>query len=418
MKEILEQSNLQLPKAWKSALWLLVALGVAMFIFGLASGAAERTWQAFLINTIFWGGMAWAGVMLSVIWQITDARWGKPFKRISEGFSAFLPVTLVLFVLLFIGAPWLYEWVAHPMEAKAGYLNLPFFIIRNVIGLGLLFWLTMKYVRNSLAMDMSEARKLIPGFGGTFAERLLKNYGDHEQEKEERTLRARRLAPALGIVYAFAMSLVAFDFVMSLDQEWFSTLFGVFIFVGNLYSALAMMLIIVAIVREKPGLSEFMSLNRFNDLAKLTFAIAMLYTYMGFSQYLVIWYSNLPEEAPFLVVRSIADTQWKPLFWILVGVLFVLPFLSLMPRTICRTPKVAASIAGILLIGQWWAHYLLIAPSIQERHGEAHFYFGAHEILLTAGFGAAFFLSFFWMMGRVPILPLADHRLSKTWHGH
>ncbi|MDH5750809.1 MAG: molybdopterin oxidoreductase [Deltaproteobacteria bacterium] len=418
MKEILEQSNLRLTNGWRMALWAMVALGVAMFIAGLVSGAAQRTWQAFLINTTYWGGMAQAGVMLSVIWQITDARWGRPFKRLSEGYASFLPVSLVMFILLYFGAGHLYEWVHHPMHVKEAYLNMPFFVIRNTLGLAVLIWLTMVYVRNSLAPDMAAARKLVAGFGGTFGDRLLNGYGDHKVEVDRLELKARKLAPALGVLYAVVMSLVAFDFVMSLDQLWFSTLFGVFFFIGNLYTALALMLIIVTFTRNRPVISEFMSINRFNDLAKLTFAIAMLYTYMAFSQFLVIWYSNLPEEAPFLVERAIADTPWRPLFWILVVLLFVLPFLTLATRTICRIPKLAAGIAFVLMIGQWWAHYLLIVPSVQGSHGEPHFVFGLHEILLTAGFGAGFFLCFFWFMGKVPLLPISDKRLSKTWHGH
>jgi hypothetical protein len=101
-----------------------------------------------------------------------------------------------------------------------------------------------------------------------------------------------------------------------------------------------------------------------------------------------------------------------------VVVLFVFPFLALMPRTICRRPKLAAPIAGVLLVGQWWAHYLLVVPSIQDRHGDPHFFFGAHEVLVTAGFAGAFFLSFFWFMGRVPVLPISDRHLCKSWHGH
>ena len=418
MKEILEQSNLQLSSGWRLLLWLLVALGALMFVIGLATGDAERTWQAFLINTMFWGGMAFAGVIFSVIWQITDARWGRPFKRIAEGYGAFLPIALLAFAAVFFGAHWLYDWVEHPHAPKAAYLNLPFFVVRNVIVLGALFLVSVWYLRNSLKPDLALAQKLIPSWGGTFAERLLKGYGNHETEVVRLEQRARRLAPTLAIMFAVGYSLVAFDYLMSLDQTWFSTLFGVFVIIGHLYSALALMLIIVARTRRLPGLSEYMTINRFHDLAKLTFALAALYAYMAFSQYLVIWYSNLPEESPYLVTRSIAPTPWTPLFWTLVVVLFVFPFLALMPRTICRKPPVAASIGAILLVGQWWAHYLLVVPSIQDRHADPHFVFGVHEVLVTAGFAGAFFLCFFWFMGRVPILPISDSHLCKSWHGH
>ncbi len=418
MNEILERSNLQLRAGWRVTLWLFVVVGVLMFIVGLATGSAERTWEAFLLNTVFWGGMAQAGVMLSVIWQITDAKWGRPFKRLAEGFGAFLPVSFAMFVIVFFGAKYLYEWVDNPIEAKSGYLNLGFFVIRNVIGFLVLYGITFFFLLASIKPDLGLARRLIPGWGGGFAARLLAGYGDQDAEAVRLELVSRRLAPLLGVVYAVVMSMVAFDFVMSLDQEWFSTLFGVFFFVGNLYSALALMLIIAAFVRNKPGLAEYMTINRYHDLAKLTFAIAALWTYMIFSQYLVIWYSTLPEEAPYLITRSLPGTPWYYMFWTLFVVLFVLPFLGLMPRTVCRNPKLTSLIGLILLVGQWFAHYVLVVPSIQDRHGAPQVLFGPHEILLTVGFVGMFFLSYFALMSKVPVLPVSDKHLCKSWHGH
>ncbi len=417
LKDILETGNPILRSGWRSLLWGFVIVGSGMFIYGLYNNQPERTWQIFLVNTLFWGGIAQAGVMLSVIWQITDAKWGRPYKRVAECFSAFLPLAFLTFIAISFGASHLFEWVHDPLPAKASYLNLPFFLTRNTIGLGMLLLLSRIYVNNSLLPDLAEARALIPQWGGKNAEKLLKNY-DHNTQKNKKELNARRLAPALALLYAVVFSMVAFDYVMSLDQEWFSTLFGVFFFVGNLYSALALMLIIIAFLHRKTILNKYMTINRYNDLAKLTFAIAMLYVYMAFSQYLVIWYSNLAEEAPFLVTRSIAPTPWRPLFWILFGLLFVLPFITLISRTICRTPIITASIALVLLIAQWWAHYLLVVPSIQDRHENPQFLFGLMEILITLGFGAMFLLSVLYMMRLVPILPISDKHLCQSWHGH
>ena len=101
-----------------------------------------------------------------------------------------------------------------------------------------------------------------------------------------------------------------------------------------------------------------------------------------------------------------------------MAVLVVFPFLALVPKTVCRNPKIVRWIALVLLVGQWWAHYLLVVPSIQDRHPPTHFLFGAHEVLITAGFAGLFFLSFFWYMGRVPIMPISDRHLCKSWHGH
>lgn len=421
MKEILERSTLRLPNGWKTLLWIFIALGVLMFVIGLASGLTERTWQAFLINTLFWGGMAQGGVMLSVIWQITDAKWGRPFKRIAEGFGAFLPIAFVAFVMVMFGAKYLYEWVQHPMAAKAGYLNMGFFATREVVGMLVLFGFSYVYVKTSVMPDLAAAQKLLPGWGGGLAARWLTGYdaSRHEQEVARLELRSRRLAPALGILYAGIITMIAFDFIMSLDQEWYSTLFGVYTFVQHLYTALTLMLIIVAIVRRMPGLADYMTINRYNDLAKLTFALAMLHAYMAFSQYLVIWYSNLPAESPFLVIRSIEHTPWYPLFWTLFWLLFIAPFVGLLSRAVCRTPSVMAVFAGVLWLGLWWANYLHVVPSVQRSHGgDYHFMFGLPEILLTLGFGGAFFLAFFTFMAKVPVLPLSDKHLCKSWHGH
>lgn len=412
---ILEQSNLRLRTGWWIVLWVLCFVGFGQFAYGLFFGQAERAWQAFLINAVFWAGMAQAGVLFSAIWQITDARWGSPYKRVAESFGAFLPWGYLALLCVAFGAGSLYEWAHHPMPAKAGYLNLPFFVVRNLLGLGLLLWLSRRYLRNAIRPDLALARTYAAEWGGNYATRMLRGF---DAQQDPHGQRARRLAPLLALVHAFVFTMIAFDYLMSLDQEWFSTLFGVFVIVGHLYSALAMLMILAAWLRRNPVFAEYITINRYHDLSKLTFAIAMLYAYMAFTQYLVIWYSNLPEETPYLITRSIADTPWKPLFWSLFGVLFVFPFLALMPRTICRRPKLGAPIAFVLLIGQWWANYLLVVPSIQDRHPNPQFLLNHYEIWISLGFGAAFFLAFFSMLGRCPVLPIADSRLCRSWHGH
>jgi len=421
MREILERSTLQLSAGWKTILWALVIVGLLTFLIGLAVGSPERSWQTFLINTVFWGGIAQAGVILAAIWQITDAKWGRPFKRIAEGFGAFLPIAFIAFIAVMFGAGHVYKWVHHPMEAKAGYLNLGFFSVRNVIGMVILFGLSWVFIRMSIKPDVALARQLIPGWGGSFADRLLRGYGEHETEVVRLEQRSRRLAPLLTFLYAVIGSMMAIDYVMSLDQEWFSTLFPVFFLIGSIYAMLALMLIIGAGVRVRlPLVAEYLSLNRYNDMAKLTFAFAMGWTYMIFSQYLVIWYSNLPEETPYLIERSIMPgLPWYNLFWTLFVVLFLFPFLALMPRTFCRIPKLMALFGLILFIGQWFAHYMMVVPSVQAQHAaEPHFLFGLTEILVTLGFTGAFFLAFFTFMSRVPTLPISDKHLCKTWHGH
>ncbi|HJM07442.1 MAG TPA: molybdopterin oxidoreductase, partial [SAR324 cluster bacterium] len=183
MKEIAEKSLFEIPGGWKSLLWLLVLIGAGMFIAGLVTGGDEsvlRTWQAFLINTVFWGGIAHAGVLFAVIWQLTDAKWGRAFKRLAEACAGFLPVSFLMFMIVFFGSHVLYEWTHTPFlhhgeAVKQGWLNLPFFISRNIFWLLLIYGISYWFIKTSIKPDIALARRLIGSeWGGRFADWILK----------------------------------------------------------------------------------------------------------------------------------------------------------------------------------------------------------------------------------------------------
>ncbi len=423
MKELLDKSGFDLPGGLKAVFGVCIALGILMFIYGIVAGDEEsvtRTWQTLLINVMFWGGLAQAGVIWAVIWQITDAKWGRPFKRIAEAFGAFLPISFLMFILVFFGGHILYEWthspfLHHGVAVKEDWLNFHFFVSRNIFWLLLLYGISYFFVITSLKPDLGLARQLSDGWGGKFADALLKGYGKHEDEVVRLELLSRRLAPALAIVYGIGGSFIVWDFIMTLDQEWFSTLFGIFVLIGNMQAALGIMLAAAVTVRQKLNLEEYITINRLHDLAKLMFAFSLLWTYMGFSQYLVIWYANLPEETPFVIIRSLSQ-PWQTLFLVVLAWLFVSVFLLLLSKTACRQPWFTRIMGIYVAVGQWLAMYLLIAPSLQH-HDHYHFYI-FHEILITLAFLSAFFLCFLTFLGKVPILPISDKHLCKTWHGH
>lgn len=424
MKAILDKSGFEIPSGVRMGLLGCVIIGALAFIVGLAIGDEEgliQTWETLLINVMFWGGLAQAGVIWAVIWQLTDAKWGRPFKRIAEGFGAFLPLAFFMFILVFFGSHVLYEWVEHPflhhgVAVKAGWLNLHFFITRNIIWLLLLYGVSYIFVITSLKPDFGLARQLSEGWGGKLGDFILKGYGRHENEVVRLELMSRRLAPTLALIYAIGGSFLAWDFIMTLDQEWFSTLFGVFVLVGNLQAALGIMLAVAITMRNKFDLGEYITINRIHDLTKLMFAFSLLWTYMGFSQYIVIWYGNIPEETPFLVIRSFEE-PWSTLFVVIIFWLFISVFLILLPKTTCRTPWIARAMGIYVAAGQWVAMYFLVVPSLQHA-GHYHIVFGWQEILITLGFLGAFFLCFLSFISKVPLLPISDKHLCKSWHGH
>ena len=425
MKEIAEKSLFKIPENLKRFLWVLVIIGTGMFIAGLTTGGEDsviRTWQAFLINTVFWAGIAHAGILFSVIWQLTDAKWGRPFKRLSEACAAFLPISFLMFVIVFFGSKVLYEWthtpfLHHGVAVKAGWLNLPFFVSRNIAWLVIIYAVSWWFVKTSIKPDIALARKLLGSdWGGAFADKVLNGYGEHEDEVIRLEKLSRKLAPVLAILYAYGASFLAWDFVMTLDQEWFSTLFGVFFIIGNMHAFMGLMLAISVTVRNKFGMQEYITLNRLHDLAKMVFAFSLLWAYMGYTQYLVIWYADMPEETPYLVIRSM-ELPWALMFLLIIIGVFAVPFIGLLPKTLCRVPNYIRVMGIWVAVWQWFAIYLMVVPSLQH-YGHYHVYLGMHELLITLGFTGLFFLSYLTFLGKVPILPISDKHLCRSWHGH
>ena len=425
MKEIAEKSLFKIPENLKRFLWVLVIVGLGMFIAGLTTGGEDsvvRTWQAFLINTVFWAGIAHSGILFSVIWQLTDAKWGRPFKRLSEACAAFLPISFLMFVVVFFGSKVLYEWshtpfLHHGVAVKAGWLNLPFFVSRNIAWLVIIYAVSWWFVKTSITPDIALARKLLGSdWGGAFADKILNGYGEHEEELIRLEKLSRKIAPALAILYAVGASFLAWDFVMTLDQEWFSTLFGVFFIIGNMHAFMGLMLVISITVRNRFGMHEYITINRLHDLAKMVFAFSLLWAYMGYTQYLVIWYADMPEETPYLVIRSM-EQPWALMFLLIIIGVFAIPFIGLLPKTLCRVPNYIRVMGIWVAVSQWFAIYLMVVPSLQH-YGHYHVYLGIHELLITLGFAGLFFLSYLTFLGKVPILPISDKHLCRSWHGH
>ena len=245
---------------------------------------------------------------------------------------------------------------------------------------------------------------------------MLSGYGKHEDEVIRLEKLSRKIAPALAIIYAIGGSFLAWDFVMTLDQEWFSTLFGIFFIIGNMHAFLGLMLFVSVSVRKKFNLEDYITINRLHDLAKMVFAFSLLWAYMGYSQYLVIWYADLPEETPFLVIRSMTK-PWDLMFLLLIIAVFVIPFLGLLPKTFCRLPNYIRVMGLWVAIGQWFAVYLLVVPSLQH-YGHYNILLGLQELFITLGFLGIFIITYLNFLRKVTILPISDKHLCKSWLGH
>jgi hypothetical protein len=206
------------------------------------------------------------------------------------------------------------------------------------------------------------------------------------------------------------LSLQAFDFVMSLEPHWFSTLLGGYFFIGNLYVGLAFLAVIAVWSRSRPHVREWVGPTHFHDVGKLLFGFCILWAYLAWSQYLVIWYGDLPEETSF-VSRRLVDQPWAPVSWVVAFTVFVLPFAVLLSRVAKQRPRALVTISAIVPGGMWLERFVLVAPSLW--HG-ASVPLGALEIVVTAGFAAAFALCYSWFLGAVPVIPVSDLLLTPA----
>ncbi len=389
-------------------------IGLIGFALQLLGDHPERAWMNYLINLIYFMGIAQAGVILSVIFFLTKAKWGRVIKRLSEGFGFFLPFALLGVIILIIGSEYLYPWIKHPVEQKAAWLNKSGFFIRNIIALVVLFTLSLVYVYYSIRMDAGylihdkkvKAKRMLAFFAGNWKGL------DAELGKSEKITGV--LAPIIAILYAVIFSFVGIDFVMSLDPHWMSTLFGAYIFMTAIFQALAAVAIVAIILREKFELKEIITPDHFNDLGILTFAFTMVCLDFFYSQFLVIWYGNLPEETHYIILRT-AKSPWQAVAYFVLAVAFTIPFIGLISKKIKRTPKAFMVIALVILTGMWFERFILIAPAVWHYDTLP---FGIFEILIALGFFGAFSMVYLCFLKNIPILPVTDPLLYQQKRSH
>ena len=395
------------PPRLKRASLAAAAVGAVAFLAYVRLDDAGRAWQALLVNVLFFAGIAQAGVVFSALLQATSARWGRPLKRVAEATGAFLPAAFVLTLVLLAGIGVWAPWVAEPVEGKTAWLNVPFFVVREVVAIALLSGLSLVYVYRSVRPDvgMLDESGVRPATG--LAARCIADWQGIDRECAAGQRAQDRLAVALLIAYGWVYTLIAFDFVMSLEPRWFSTLFGGYYFIGALFAGLAFVAIVAAIGSRPIGIAAAVSRQQLHDIGKLLFGFSILWAYMFWSQYLVIWYGDLPEETEFIYHRM--HGQWAIITWTVAAAAFVIPFTTLLSRALKMHPKGLATVAAIALAGMWLERYILVAPSLWH---EASLPLGVPELLMTAGVGGLFAWSYLSFLERFPTLPVSDPKLA------
>jgi len=401
------------PNGNKRRIWIAcLVIGVAAFAYLLFT-EPQRAWGAYAVNTLYWMGIAQGAVVLACAIRLANGRWAGPVLRIAESLSAFLPVGYALMAVMLVAGIWVYlPWVKHVEPRQVPYLNVPFLYVRTLLGLGLLWWLSRDLVRTSLRTDAHLLENHVPPELKTLYGKLSEGWRGDEQEAIRQRDHLARRAPQIVVAYAFVYTLLAWDFVMSLTPDWVSTLFGWWFFMGAFLSGIAMTAFLSTQLRAKYRLEAYITPHHFWDIGKIAFGFSIFWVYQFWSQYLPIWYANLPEETGWVFLRF--EAPWRTLAFTVFTFVFLLPFLGLMNMYTKRNPFWLALFSLIILSGMWMERHILVMPSLNP----GRVWVGLPEIGVTFGFLGLFGWAVQGFLTKFPAVKVADVLAGHGGHGH
>lgn len=387
----------------KALVGVLLLLGVAGVFLGLTAYEADRFWQGLLFNWLFWSSLSIGMVMFAVALHITAADWAWSIQRFALAGVAFLPISFVLLIAVFFGSEVYFHHWLHPegfdpvIEGKRAWLTLPNMIIRDFVGLIILYGLALAFAYFSLRPD-------VYGVAGDrkrgIYQRLTGSWRGVEAEASRSVSVRMYLGPVMGILFAVIWGMIGIDLAMTMDPHFFSTMFPVTFFWAAFHGGVAATAIAVTVLRPRMGLVSFITPRQYHDLGKLVFAFSVFWMYINWSQYIVIWYGLLPWEQPFFIHRF--EAPYGAITMAVVSLVFILPFLGLLTRPPKKVPAVLAFFAALILIGHWLERFLITVPSIWEGEGLP---LGIPEIGIGLGFMGLFLASYLWFVRTFPMLP-------------
>ena len=347
--------------------------------------------RAYLLAYLFWLGLALGCLAIVMLHHLVRGAWGAVIQRILEAGTRTLPLMAVLVVPLLFGLHDLYIW-ARPqavandelLRHKSLYLNVPFFMLRT--GVYFLVWIGLAYGLNRWSLLHDQA----------------------QEHLHERALRRRlQLLSGPGLVlYGITVTFAAIDWAMSLEPYWYSTIYGIVFMVGQGLATLAFAIIALALVADFAPFADVVAPAHFHDLGNLLLAFVMLWAYIAFSQFLIIWSGNLPEEIPWYVHRTQGGWQWIGL--VLLVFHFAVPFLLLLSRGTKRRAQTLATVALAILCMQLVDLFWLVMPAFHPAGLYVHWL----DVVASLGIGGLWIAVYVWQLQRRPLLPLHEPRLQ------
>ncbi len=345
--------------------------------------------RSYLFAFVFWVGVALGSMAILMLHHMVGGTWGFAIRRLLEsGTRTFLLMAALVIPILF-GMPLLYKW-ASPGAVGQGtiwqhvhehpYLNAPFFIVREVIYF--VTWILLAYFLNRWSVEQDRTAE--PGLMG----------------------RLQNLSGPGLVIYGLTVTYASVDWVMSLEPQWFSTIYGMIFMVSEALAAMAFVTVAVMLLSNRKPLSNVVTPSLFNDYGNLLLTFTMLWAYLSFSQYLIIWSGNLQDEIPWYTSRATGGWAWVALFLIVFH--FAVPFLLLLSRFIKRRMRVLAVVAALLILMSMIDLFWLTAPAYERAEPQFHWM----DWVAMIGIGGLWTARFISQLKAKPLLPLHDPRFE------
>jgi len=371
----------------------LIASGVAGVIVAATAAAltgdATQFYQSYLIGYMFCLGITLGCLALGMVHQLSGGAWGVVLRRPIGAAARVLPVLTLLFVPILIGMGHLYIWTHadavaadEVLQHKHLYLNTPFFLVRAAFYFAV--WNGVSFFLNRWSLEQDRT-------GDPWIPR-----------------RMQRLSAAGLVLYGLTITFASFDWLMSIEPDWYSTIYGVIIIGGQGLSGIAFLILAIAWLSRRPPLNDIIVADHFHDAGNLTLAFVMLWAYFAFSQYLIIWAGNLPKEIAWYQHRL--QTGWRLIGILLVVFHFAVPFLVLLSRRIKRQAATLARIAGAILVARVVDLFWLVAPEF-HRGGVSVSWL---DVLLPLSLAAIWLGCFIWQLRGRAIFPVYDPEFDET----
>ena len=402
--------NFTFSKRARTMSMALMVLGLVLAAIGFFSvrahdpeNAGQNFWAALFINGFYFFGIALGALFFYALQFATESSWSVLIRRVNEGLFSYLPIGAAVIVISLLAGqfgwnhiwPWMDHRLFDPADkdhydaiiaGKSAYLNAPFFWIRAIAFIGTFLFAANWFRKQSLKMDQLSGTDL----------------------RTQHLLTYRRSALFL-VLFAVFSSVLAWDWLMSIDTHWFSTLYGWYVFAGMWCSAMVTAVVVVLYLKSKGYLPQVNN-SHIHDMGKWVFATSFLWTYLWFSQFMLYWYANIPEEVTYAKVRI---DEHPALMWGMFFVNFAVPMVLLMSRDAKRNPRFLIGVGTVIFIGHWLDLCQMVLPGALGEHFHQ---VGALEIGLMLFFLGLFVMTVLRTLTKAPLTVVNSPYLEESVH--